>query len=175
MKAKTVFEALAKYKGSVDESLLGIVEKLSEDRLLASGGAYFPTVYHQLKHIFGSDVNWIKRLKKAFPASAALAASRFADFELESLKAQPIGERAKFFADIREIDRDILSFVSELGDAELDSMVSYVNYKGESESRELWKILLHWFNHGVHHRGTISAQLDSLGIENDYSNLMSRV
>jgi len=60
---KEIFEALATYKMKVDESVLAAVEKLGEDKLLAPSGAYFPTVYAQLKHIFGSDVNWIRRLK----------------------------------------------------------------------------------------------------------------
>ena len=172
---KEIIAALALYKKNVDESVLAIVEKLGEDKLLAPSGAYFPTIYDQLKHVFGSDVSWIKRLKVAFPRSATLSKCRFADFDLQSLKA-PFAEAGKrFFEDQREIDRDVLAFVAELDDVALAAPISYKNYKGADESHELWKILLHWFNHGSHHRGTISAQLDSLGVENDYSSLMSRI
>jgi uncharacterized damage-inducible protein DinB len=172
---KEILEALAAYKVKVDESVLDIVEKLGEDKILAPGGAYFPTVYAQLKHIFGSDVNWIKRLKAVLPKSAVLARSRFAGYDLEALKALPIGERSRFFADMRELDRDIRALVAELDDAAFAAAVSYANYKGETETHELWKVFLHWFNHGVHHRGTISGQLDALGVENDYSSLLSKI
>jgi uncharacterized damage-inducible protein DinB len=172
---KEIFEALATYKMKVDESLIGIAEKLGEDKLLAASGAYFPTVYAQLKHIFGSDANWIKRLKAIFPGSAILSGSRFAEYDLEGLKALPIGERAKFFADMREIDRDIRAFVAELDDEALAATIRYKGYTGQEEAHELWKALLHWFNHGVHHRGTVSGQLDALGVENDYSGMLQKI
>jgi uncharacterized damage-inducible protein DinB len=172
---KEIFEALAMYKMKVDESVLDIVEKLGEDKVFAPSGAYFPTVYDQLKHIFGSDVNWMKRLKPAFPKSAVLARSRFADYDLEALKALPKGDRGRFFADMRELDRDIRALVAELDDKDFATTVTYKNYKGQAETHELWKLLLQWFNHGVHHRGTISGQLDALGVENDYSSLLSKI
>jgi uncharacterized damage-inducible protein DinB len=68
-----------------------------------------------------------------------------------------------------------LAFVSELGPDAFSTMVTYKNYQGQSETRELWKLLLHWFNHGVHHRGAISGQLDMLGVENDYSGLLQKI
>jgi uncharacterized damage-inducible protein DinB len=172
---KEIFEALAAYKAKVDESVLAIVEKLGEDKLLASSGAYFPTVYAQVKHIFGSDVNWIKRLKAAFPESAALAKSRFAEYDLDALKSLPVAERGRFFADMRGLDADIRAFVAELDDRALAATITYKGYGGQSETHELWKALLHWFNHGVHHRGAISSQLDALGVENDYSSLISKI
>jgi uncharacterized damage-inducible protein DinB len=172
---KELFDALATYKQKVDESLLAIVEKLGEDKLLAPSGAYFPTIYDQLKHIFGSDVNWIKRLKEAFPGSAALSKCRFAGFDLQSLKAPFAAAGSRLFADMAEIDRDIVAFVAELDDRALAATISYKNYKGEAETHELWKALLHWLNHGVHHRGTISGQLDALGVENDYSSLLPKI
>jgi uncharacterized damage-inducible protein DinB len=175
MQSKAVFEALAKYKEGVDGSVIAIVEKLGEEKILAPSGAYFPTVFAQLKHIFGSDVNWIKRLKAAFPHSAALAKTRFAQYDLESLKALSIADRARFFADMRELDRDIAAFVAELDEKALDETVTYKGYTGKEETHELWKALLHWFNHGVHHRGSISGQLDALGVENDYSSLLPKI
>ena len=172
---KEVFEALVKYKVNVDESLLGIVEKLGEDKLLARSDAYFPTVFDQLKHLFSSDINWIKRLRGAFPHSAALAKCRFADYDQEALKALSGKDRSRLFADMRELDRDAAAFVAELDEVALKSTVTYTNYKGQSETHELWKLLLQWFNHGSHHRGSISGQLDVLGVENDYSSLLARI
>jgi uncharacterized damage-inducible protein DinB len=175
MQSKAVFEALAKYKEGVDGSVLAIVEKLGEEKILAPSGAYFPTVLAQLKHIFGSDVNWIKRLKAAFPKSAVLARTRFAQYDLESLKALPVADRAGFFADMREIDGDVRAFVAELDEEALAAPITYKNYSGKDETHELWKVLLQWFNHGVHHRGTVSGQLDALGAENDYSSLLPKI
>jgi uncharacterized damage-inducible protein DinB len=170
---KAVFEALANYKAKVDDTVLKLVENLGEEKLLTPTGAYFPTVYAQLKHIFGSDVNWIKRLKAAMPGNAALAGSRFADYDLEALKSLPMQDRARFFKDMRDLDRDASAFVASLGESDFAKSVSYKNYHGQTETRALWQALMQWFNHGTHHRGTISGQLDAMGVENDYSSFIA--
>ncbi len=172
---KEILSALARYKMNVDESLLGILGKLGEDKMLAPTGAFYPTIYDVLKHLFNSDVNWIKRLKAAFPRSPTLAACRYADFDPQLLKASFAEGGARLYADIRELDRAVVALVAELGEAELAGPFSYKNYRGESESHELWKVFLQWFNHGTHHRGAISAELDALGIENDYSAVLPRI
>jgi len=51
-------------------------------------------------------------------------------------------------------------FVDELEGSKLSSVIKYKNYKGEDQEQELWKTLLHWFNHQTHHRGQVSVLLD---------------
>ena len=172
---REVFEALAKYKQNVDESIIGITEKLDPSKLVAPMGTFFPSVYDQLKHLFGSDVNWIKRLKPAFPESKALGSSRFADFDNDSLKALDAKDAKNLFANMIELDATVRAFVSELDEVGFAKIVAYKNYKGQSESHPLWQVLLQWFNHGTHHRGTISGQLDILGVDNDYSSLIAKI
>jgi len=69
----------------------------------------------------------------------------------------------------------IVQFIDELGDSQLGLMIKYKNYKGENIEKEFWKTLLHWFNHQTHHRGQVSVLLDLLGIDHDYSGLVSRI
>jgi uncharacterized damage-inducible protein DinB len=76
---------------------------------------------------------------------------------------------------MREIDGDVRAFVAELDEEALAAPITYKNYSGKDETHELWKVLLQWFNHGVHHRGTVSGQLDALGAENDYSSLLPKI
>lgn len=172
---REVFEALAKYKMNVDESVIAIVEKLDEGKLASQTGTYFPSVLDQLKHLFSSDVNWIKRLSAAFPKSAALSASRFIDFDNDSLKSLSAKDAKTLFANMRELDATVRAFVAESDEGSLEQNVSYKNYKGQAESHPLWQVLLQWFNHGTHHRGTIAGQLDILGVENDYSSLIAKI
>lgn len=172
---REVFDALAEYKAKADESVIGIAASLGQEKLSAPMGTYFPSVYDQLKHLFGSDVNWVKRLRLAFPKSAALTASRFVDFDNESLKGLGPENAPRLFADMREIDATAAAFVAELDEAALATSVTYKNYKGQTETHPLWQVLLQWFNHGTHHRGTISGQLDILGVENDYSSLIAKL
>jgi uncharacterized damage-inducible protein DinB len=172
---REVFEALAKYKQKVDENVIGIAEKLDSGKLVAPMGTYFPSVFDQLKHLFSSDVNWIKRLKPAFPKSEALGRSRFADFDNDSLKTLDAKDAKVLFANMKELDATVRAFVSELDESALVKNVEYKNYKGQSENHPLWQVLLQWFNHGTHHRGTISGQLDILGVDNDYSSLIAKI
>jgi len=69
----------------------------------------------------------------------------------------------------------IVPFINELAENQLHSTIKYKNYKGENIEKELWKTLLHWFNHQTHHRGQVSVLLDLLGIDHDYSGLVSRI
>ncbi len=57
----------------------------------------------------------------------------------------------------------------------LNSVINYKNYKGDDVEKEVWKILLQWFNHQTHHRGQISVLLDMIGENNDYSSLLARI
>lgn len=172
---REIIAALAKYKEGVDESLLALLEKAGEGKLSAKTGSFFPTIFDELKHLLGSDVAWIKRLGPYFPHNAPLAKSRFASYDGEALKAAAAGDRARIFADIRAIDAEVRAIVDAFGPEDLAKRVTYTNYKGESQTYELWKILLQWFNHGTHHRGAISCQLDTLGVENDYSSVLTKL
>ena len=73
------------------------------------------------------------------------------------------------------MDGLIIQFVNELGENQLSSMLKYKNYKGEEIEKETWKTFLHWFNHQTHHRGQVSVLLDLLGIDHDFSGLVSRI
>jgi uncharacterized damage-inducible protein DinB len=114
-------------------------------------------------------------LGPAFPKSKALGGSRFVDFDNDSLKALDAKDAKTLFANMKELDTTVRAFVAELDESALAKSVAYKNYKGQSEAHPLWHILLQWFNHGTHHRGTISGQLDILGVENDYSSLIPKI
>ncbi len=170
---KELFEALANYKAKVDDTLIRILEGLGEDKLMADTRMFYPTILGQLKHLLAADANWIKRLKAALPGSATLAASRFGDYDGEALKALGFAERSRIFADIRDLDRDLAALVAELGEEAFASSVTYPFRQGKPDTRPLWQALMQWLNHGSHHRGSISGQLDSLGVENDYSSFIA--
>ena len=170
---KEVFLALANYKAKVDDTLLKILEGLGEDKLMAPTGAYYPTILAELKHLLASDANWFKRLKGALPGNAVLEASRFADYDQEALKALSFPERSRIFADLRELDREVVALVAGLSESSFTQTVSYPFRQGKTDTRELWQALMQWSNHGTHHRGGISGHLDAMGVENDYSSFLA--
>jgi uncharacterized damage-inducible protein DinB len=50
-----------------------------------------------------------------------------------------------------------------------------VDSHGKLYKRLFGGLIVHCFNHQTHHRGMISIYLDSLGIDNDFSNLAGMV
>lgn len=69
----------------------------------------------------------------------------------------------------------MIQFVNDLDESKMHLVIKYKNYKGEEIEKELWKTLLHLFNHQTHHRGQVSVLLDLIGIDHDYSSLVSRI
>jgi uncharacterized damage-inducible protein DinB len=60
-----------------------------------------------------------------------------------------------------------------LKDAE--SPLRYTDSSGKEFTKNFGDLLLHMFNHETHHRGMISACLETLGKENDYNSLLAVV
>ena len=51
----------------------------------------------------------------------------------------------------KQVDGVMNRFVDDLDETQLNSILKYKNYKGEYTEKELWKTMLHWFNHQTHH------------------------
>ena len=172
---KTIFQALAKYNSSVDQSIIELLESLKEEMIMAKTKAFFPPIYDTLFHIFFSDLFWLKRLRDAFKESNALTVSNLLALDGKSLRKEIEADYTKLFAYRKQIDKVILQFIEELDENKLKSAFKYKNFKGEDMEGTLWKILLQWFNHQTHHRGQISVLLDMLGVDNDYSSMLGRI
>jgi len=172
---KTIFQALAKYNSSVDQSVIEILSPLSEEKIMTKTKAFFPSIYETSFHIFFSDLFWLKRFRDVFKESNALTGSKLMALDGKSLRKEIEADYTKLFEYRKQIDKVILQFIEELDENKLKSVFKYKNFKGEDMEGTLWKILLQWFNHQTHHRGQISVLLDMLGVTNDYSSMLGRI
>lgn len=172
---KTIFQAFAKYNGSVNQSILELIEPLGKDKIMMATKAYYPSIYETLFHIFIADLNWLKRYRDVFKGNKALSNTRFLSLEEKSARVEFESDYTKLFMHRKGLDELIARFVNDLDENHLNSIIKYKNYKGETVEKECWKTLLHWFNHQTHHRGQISVLLDLIGIDHDYSSLVSRI
>lgn len=66
---------------------------------------------------------------------------------------------------IRENEKNISSFLSNLANTDLDKLVFYKNSKGKEFKSSVREILTHVALHGHYHRGQINLRLRALGIE----------
>jgi uncharacterized damage-inducible protein DinB len=172
---KLVFQALAKYNSSVNQSIIEIIETLSEEEIMAQTKAYFPSIFETLLHLFFSDLFWLKRFRDVFPESNALSVSKLVSLDGKNLRKRFEADLKKFFQRRKQADEVIQQLIEEINEVELNSVITYKNLKGDDVEKELWKTLLQWFNHQTHHRGQISVLLDLIGVNNDYSSLLTRI
>ncbi len=172
---KTVFQALAKYNGSVNQSVLELIEPLKRDQVMMKTKAFYPSIFETMLHILVADLNWLRRYREMFKENKAFGNANLLSLEEKSLRAEFESDYRKLFQYRREVDGVIIQFVNELGENQMNSTIRYKSYKGEVMEKELWKTLLHWLNHQTHHRGQVSVLLDLLGVDHDYSGLVSRI
>jgi uncharacterized damage-inducible protein DinB len=125
-------------------------------------------------HNLFADLNWLKRYGGVFRESKALS-HRIASSDQKALRQEFESDHTRFFQYRREADEVIVRFIDELEGSKLSSVIKYKNYKGEDQEQDLWKTLLHWFNHQTHHRGQVSVLLDLVGVDHDYSSLLTRI
>jgi len=172
---KTIFQAFAKYNGSVNQSVLELLKPLKKEQIIMETKAYYPSIFETLLHNMIADLNWLKRYRDVFKENKALSNSKLVSLEEKSLRKEFESDYTKLYQYRKQADDVIIQFVNEMDESKLNSVIKYKNYKGEDVEKELWKTLLHWFNHQTHHRGQISVLLDLLGIDHDYSSMMTRI
>jgi uncharacterized damage-inducible protein DinB len=172
---KNLFQALAKYNGSVNQSVLELLQPLKRDQVMMKTKAFYPSIFETLLHILVADLNWLRRYRDNFKENKAFSDTKLLSLDEKSLRLEFESDYTKLFGYRRQVDGLIIQFVNELGENQLSSMLKYKNYKGEEIEKEIWKTFLHWFNHQTHHRGQVSVLLDLLGIDHDFSGLVSRI
>ncbi len=171
---KKIFTALAKYNANANMEMLDTIEYLDKSKIMNETKAFYPSIYAALTHIFFSDLNWLKRYRNAFDENRLLHEAGLVSMDDKKLKEEMESDYKKLFAYRKEADEIIEKFIEPLDEKTLASYIKYRNYKGDEIEKELWKTILHMFNHQTHHRGQVSILLDMQGIENDYSGLLTK-
>jgi len=172
---KIIFQSFAKYNRVVNQEILNIVELMPKEKIFEKSKAYYPAIFDTLSHIFNTDIAWLRRYKAAMPENKALAGSLLLGLDKDALKKEIEEDYKKLFKFRKETDETIFQFAEELDADKMDRIIKFTNNRGEQVEKELWKLLLQWFNHQTHHRGQISIQLDMLGVMNDYSSMLNKI
>lgn len=109
-------------------------------------------------HLLSAEKVWLERLNER---------------DSSSLSIWPISRLADCGALIQENYNGYLTFLEQLKDSDLDTMIPYQNSKGIAFSTSIFDILSHVSLHGSYHRGQISSYLRLEGYEpvnTDYIN-----
>lgn len=163
---------LAKYNAHVNRELYAIVAKLDDAQHVKEVGSYFKSLFGLLNHLYSADCGWLLRFNEKLGPYSALDVPELAD---------PLPPRGvPMFKDFETLqgkrpalDAVIEHFVTELPEADLTKSFSFTLRAGGERTLVCWQALAHLFNHQTHHRGAVAQILDEMGVENDYSNVMS--
>jgi uncharacterized damage-inducible protein DinB len=172
---RNIFQTLAMYNRSVNQSVMDLLGKLSKEQVLMDTKAFFHSIFETFMHNVTTDLVWLKRFEGIYPNIKCLKGNTLLSLDDQQIRKKVEGDHRNIFEIRTQIDALIEEFIHEINDQDFIRVIQYKNIRGEQMEKLLWQALLHWFLHQTHHRGNISVMLDALGVNNDYSSLISRV
>jgi len=69
---KNLFQALAKYNESVNQSIMELLKPLKKEQLMMKTKAYYPSIFETLLHNLIADLNWLRRYRDTLKENKAL-------------------------------------------------------------------------------------------------------
>lgn len=152
MSAATYFRAQACNNAWANHRLLCACEALSAEELSAERTSFFPSIIHTLNHILTVDWFYVSGLEGASVGASA--------FEPEI----PYPDITDLVLEQRAVDRRLIGFCDALDDGGLESSADLIRQDWVQTER-VDRILLHLFQHQIHHRGQVHAMLSGTGVE----------
>jgi len=151
MDAVLPYRAMAYNNGWANHRLLTACERLSQAEFTAPRTGFFPSLRATLNHILIIDRFYIDAME-----GGTLGPAAWADRE-------PCETAILLRAAQGEMDRRLIAVVEQLDTADLDRVVNV--HRGDHIQRErMDRLLLHLFQHQVHHRGQAHAMLSATKI-----------
>jgi uncharacterized damage-inducible protein DinB len=148
MEAVLPYRAMAYNNGWANHRLLAACARLSQAEFEAPRIGFFPSLRATLNHILVVDLFYVDALE-----GGALGPAAWADPE-------PCETAIILRSTQREVDRRLIAVVERLGVADLNQIVDI--HRGDRIQRERTdRLLLHIFQHQIHHRGQAHAMLSA--------------
>lgn len=146
---------MARYSRWQNQSLYAACAKLDDITRKRNMGAFFKSIHNTLNHILIADRLWLSRFDGE-PAGDIQSLDQVLYVDFDELTKQ------RGFTDDR-LDR----FVATLTPARIEGEITFRRMSGTKEE-VTWPMticLIHYFNHGTHHRGQITTLLMQCGID----------
>jgi len=146
MDARPIFRAWARNNAWANYRLLEACAQLTPDELHATRTSFFPTIMKTLNHILIVDWLYIEALERRGRGRATVA------------NEEPFAELAPLRAAQRASDLELIAWVEAASEAELERDVPLERRDHVQHERAV-DVLLHLFEHQIHHRGQVHAML----------------
>jgi uncharacterized damage-inducible protein DinB len=151
MDAVLPYRAMAYNNGWANHRLLSACAGLSQAEFVAPRTGFFPSLRATLNHILIIDLFYVDAMEGGTLGPAAFAEAEPCETALTLRNAQ------------RDMDRRLIAVVEHLGTADLDRVVDI--HRGDRVQHErIDRLLLHLFQHQIHHRGQAHAMLSATGV-----------
>ncbi|MDW5377269.1 DinB family protein [Halomonas sp. HP20-15] len=174
MSLKKQFELLATYNQWMNSKVYVAAGQLSATDLAKDRGAFFGSILGTLNHILVGDTIWLKRF--ATHPSCLNSLRVVADLQSPTSLGQILFDDLGRLSEQRIwLDRQIINWIAELSEGDLDFVLSYHNTKGISAQKRYSSMVLHFFNHQTHHRGQVSTLLSQAGVDIGVTDLLAQI
>jgi uncharacterized damage-inducible protein DinB len=151
MDAVLPYRAMAYNNGWANHRLLAACGRLSQADFVAPRTGFFPSLRATLNHILIVDRFYIDAMEGGTLGPAAWANREPCETAVVLRDAQ------------NEMDRRLIAVVEQLSSADLDRVVN-VHRGDRIQSERIDRLLLHVFQHQIHHRGQAHAMLSATDV-----------
>ena len=128
---------------------------------------YFKNIGDILFHILDVDLSWTNDLKQKIN-SKIFENNLYKNFNENASIINTYKSIIDFEIDRINFDNLLVELIKGMDKEQIEEEITVSNY----QTKTVWEILIHTFNHQTHHRGQISQILDENGINNDFSNMI---
>lgn len=165
---------LARYNAWMNAKVYDAAAKLPARDLAAKRGAFFDSILGTLNHIVVADTIWLKRFSTHPARHSALEPLR-KTANPAALDQILFTELPALRAHRDSLDTVISDWVAALTDADLQHVLHYANTKGVPAQKHFGTLLIHFFNHQIHHRGQATTLLFQAGQDVGITDLLALI
>ena len=144
--------AMAYNNAWANHRLLSACTKLSQAEFEARGTSFFPSIRATLNHILIVDRFYVDALEGGTLGPAAWA------------NEQPCATVVALKAAQRAVDQRLIAFCDGLREEDLDKIIR-VHRGTQVQEERCDRLLLHLFQHDIHHRGQAHAMLSGTSVK----------
>ena len=163
---KRNYMLMANYNKKSNALMNAVINTISDEEWNRKFNGFFTSIHELCSHIYICDFNWLKRFKQLRNFNVLNNEM----FEKNYTFTETIFTDITEYSTMRtKLDEIIMEFINELENNDFDSILKFTDSRGNKIERKMDSLIMHTFNHEIHHRGMISLYLDMLGKENDYS------
>jgi uncharacterized damage-inducible protein DinB len=162
-------QRMARYNRWQNQNLYGVADTLGDDERRRERGAFFGSIHNTLSHLRWGDQMWMSRWSDVSAPSRDLARSQDGVPDFVSL----YGGWDDLKRDRVAFDEFIIMWADNVDPAWLKTDLTWFSGgAGREQTRPVWDLVAHFFNHQTHHRGQVHCMLTQAGGKPHATDLM---